>query len=106
MTRRCKHSKGVEGYIGPGGEIFLWCYSCHRNVACEMYERKVNMYTHDYDSTIARIAGNILAGYDLNQASERDDLHVHTAVRIARKIVAEVRRTEAREPQQREGESL
>lgn len=65
------------------------------------------MNSRDYVSTIARIAGNILSGYDLIQESSRDDLNVRIAVGLARKIVAEVLRTEpSTHAQQREGESL
>ncbi len=52
----------------------------------------------DYDTTIARIAGNIAAGLAAAIASasgEYNDTHVaHAAVTLARAIVAEVKRTE------------
>ena len=47
----------------------------------------------DYDSTVARIAGNLLAGRPMN------DLQlIQKAVISARAIVAETRRTEPKEP--------
>ena len=55
----------------------------------------------DYDSTVARIAGNILSGH-LTAAMEltEHDLGVlaRSAVRLARAIVEETRRTEPKEP--------
>jgi hypothetical protein len=47
----------------------------------------------DYDSTVARIAGNILSGF------QPDGLHdegrkIRWAVSVARAIIAEVKRTE------------
>jgi hypothetical protein len=53
----------------------------------------------DYDSTVARIAGNIVPGllsigrYELREPEPREML-AETAVAIARAIVAEVKRTE------------
>jgi hypothetical protein len=46
-----------------------------------------------YDSTVARIAGNILSGYRGGPTDEEDAL-VGWAVEIARAIVAETKRTE------------
>jgi len=51
-----------------------------------------------YDSTVARIAGNILSGRDRwahqRDTSDRDADAVQWAVGMARAIVAEVERTE------------
>lgn len=46
-----------------------------------------------YDSTVARIAGNILSGYRGGPTDEEDAL-VGWAVGFARQLVAEVIRTE------------
>ena len=52
----------------------------------------------DYDTTVARIAGNIASGL-LSHASTASNFPVEAlagdAVRLARAIVAEVKRTEA-----------
>jgi hypothetical protein len=48
----------------------------------------------DYDSTVARIAGNILSGSFLSEDPEHRKLLAVRAVEIAREIVAEVRRAE------------
>ncbi len=48
-----------------------------------------------YDSTVARMAGNIIGGDVYDPAFE--DKHVERVVRIARKIIAEVKRTEPKE---------
>lgn len=58
--------------------------------------------TRDYDTTIARIAGNIMSGliniYDYDMLVTPDDIEQHNmarvAVQLARAIVAEVKRTE------------
>ncbi len=47
-----------------------------------------------YDSTVARIAGNILSGYPRLDASIDYTAVAREAVRLARSIVAEVERTE------------
>lgn len=50
-----------------------------------------------YDSTVARIAGNILSGMSAglwNEPSEADARAVQWAVLMARNIVAETKRTE------------
>ncbi len=48
-----------------------------------------------YDSTVARIAGNLLSGYPLlHQTNDDETLLVHLAVHRARAIVAETIRTE------------
>lgn len=47
-----------------------------------------------YDSTVARIAGNILSGHSLNESSDSDRKAVWIAVRMARWIVEEVKATE------------
>lgn len=56
------------------------------------------MPKRDYDSTVARIAGNILSGVWARYGSIRstDDLQpaIKMAVRQAREIVDEVKRTE------------
>lgn len=54
----------------------------------------------DYDSTIARMAGNIAAGMlSSNWTSHNHDDVVTASVSLARRIVAEVKRTEpAEEP--------
>lgn len=56
------------------------------------------MEKRKYDSTVARIAGNIAAGMD--PLNTRDELIVEVAVRLARAIVAEVERTEPPKPSQ------
>ena len=51
------------------------------------------MSKRKYDSTVARIAGNILSG--MTRCDEADDQRAAAwAVRVARTIVAEVQRTE------------
>jgi hypothetical protein len=48
-----------------------------------------------YDSTVARIAGNLLSGVIAKDGAwANSDLHVQAAVEAARAIVAEVQRTE------------
>lgn len=49
-----------------------------------------------YDSTVARIAGNIFSG--MISAPECDPERVKRAVKIARWIVAETKQTEPRDP--------
>lgn len=52
-----------------------------------------------YDSTVARIAGNLLSGVACNRLShDEKDSVVNQAVRMARLIVAETRRTEPAPP--------
>ncbi len=46
-----------------------------------------------YDSTVARMAGNILGGAGA-LAPDWEDFHVVQAVRLARLIIKEVERTE------------
>lgn len=50
-----------------------------------------------YDSTVARIAGNILSGHKLALDEANRPQMVYEAVRTARAIVAEVQRTEPQE---------
>ncbi len=46
------------------------------------------------DSTVARIAGNILSGYQFTHKTNQDDSQaIAQAVEMARAIVAEVERT-------------
>ena len=53
----------------------------------------------DYDSTVARIAGNILGGApNLWQADKFYVEAARLAVRAAREIVAETKRTEPKKP--------
>ena len=57
------------------------------------------MKARDYDSTVARIAGNILSGIPLlavctESEREEEQILVERAVARARAIVAEVKRTE------------
>lgn len=47
-----------------------------------------------YDSTVARIAGNILSGSMLSEDAEHRVQMAKRAVMLAREIVAEVERTE------------
>jgi hypothetical protein len=47
----------------------------------------------DYDSTVARIAGNIASGFVQN-TNDPDEAIAEWAVRLARLIVAETKRTE------------
>ncbi len=60
------------------------------------------MATKKYDSTVARIAGNLLSGAfcrsNWPQTREALELVAEQAVRVARAIVAEVSRTEPQEP--------
>lgn len=55
----------------------------------------------DYDSTVARVAGNILSGMVSAMGTRLGREHradaVATSVEMARMIVAEVRRTEPKE---------
>ena len=48
----------------------------------------------DYDSTVARIAGNLMSGYVEVDSVKRQEA-VERAVAQARAIVAEVKRTES-----------
>lgn len=48
----------------------------------------------NYDSTVARIAGNILSGTPLGDFIHQPEYYVGQAVMIARMIVAEVASTE------------
>lgn len=54
----------------------------------------------DYDSTVARIAGNILSGYPFWNFNSNATTagHINSAVEMARAIVAECRRTESAKP--------
>ncbi len=59
------------------------------------------MEKRKYDSTVARIAGNILSGEqmsgtfdELGRLSHHDTMAVTWSVKVARAIVAEVERTE------------
>jgi hypothetical protein len=47
-----------------------------------------------YDTTIARIAGNLLSGYDRAINDSMREAMARDAVALARAIVAEVQRTE------------
>lgn len=48
-----------------------------------------------YDSTVARIAGNLLSGvWDRSSTDDEQEVIVEWAVSMARAIVAEVERTE------------
>jgi len=52
-----------------------------------------------YDSTVARIAGNLLSGFPFDEYSLDDGLRlVSEAVAMARAIVAETERTEPEPP--------
>lgn len=58
----------------------------------------------DYDSTVARIAGNIMSGFAAHPeavqewATIGETSIVQTCVRLARAIVAETKATEYQEP--------
>ncbi len=53
------------------------------------------MPARDYDSTVARIAGNILSGYPvLSKTHDQNIRAVRMAVAMARGIVVEVKSTE------------
>lgn len=57
------------------------------------------MPQRDYDSTVARIAGNILSGRRNTvgrMVTLEDEDAVEWAVRLARKVVVEVKKTEPR----------
>ena len=58
----------------------------------------MNQPKRNYDSTVARIAGNIASGFASNLLSHRDPVTAEAIARdsvaLARLIVAEVRRTE------------
>ena len=60
----------------------------------------MNTPKRKYDSTVARIAGNILSGFRPDYTLDRDDkveqqrVMAQWAVAMARAIVAEVERTE------------
>lgn len=48
-----------------------------------------------YDSTVARIAGNLLSGFPFDEVSADDTIRmIREAVAMARGIVAETERTE------------
>lgn len=49
----------------------------------------------NYESTVMRVAGNLLSGVSLYMGLEDDRDLIYRAVRRARKIVAEVQRTAA-----------
>lgn len=53
------------------------------------------MAAKDYDTTVARIAGNILSG-NWPQSVTNAEEALEWAVRLARGVVAEVKRTEAK----------
>lgn len=55
------------------------------------------MKTRDYDSTVARIAGNIAGHWVTHNAQFADEAIAEWSVRLARLIVAEIRRTEPKE---------
>jgi hypothetical protein len=57
-----------------------------------------------YDTTVARIAGNLLSGFaNSGVANARlEDIAIDRAVRIARSIVTEVERTEPKEDDSKE----
>lgn len=60
----------------------------------------------DYDSTVARIAGNILSGFPFDEYTPQDqERFVVEAVQMARAIVAETKRTQpaAPVPEEKEG---
>lgn len=53
------------------------------------------MAARDYDSTVSRIAGNILGGYPESWLSDKCRVHgVKAAVATARMIIEETKRTE------------
>lgn len=51
-----------------------------------------------YDSTVARIAGNILSGAEILTHPDSHERYAQLAVRLARAIVAETTRTEPAPP--------
>ena len=55
------------------------------------------MRQRDYDSTVARMAGNIAAGFVAKDWRACDETIARLSVRIARAIIDEVRRTEPKE---------
>lgn len=57
------------------------------------------MSKQKYDSTVARIAGNLLSGYANGRMSDTDNV-VKRAVALARDIVAETIRTEPTPPEE------
>ena len=52
------------------------------------------MAQRDYDSTVARIAGNIIGGTSAHIQKGAEAAAVKWAVKLARAIVAETKRTE------------
>ena len=52
------------------------------------------MKQRDYDSTVARVAGNILAGLVMHPEFGPNEQAADRAVELARHIVSEVKRTE------------
>lgn len=58
------------------------------------------MSKREYDSTVARIAGNILSGHPhvLGTGESHQQEIAATAVKLARMVVAEVKRTEPKDP--------
>lgn len=53
-----------------------------------------------YDGTVARIAGNLLSGQPWLKDSDRPEMLANAAVKLARAIVAETKRTEPTEDPQ------
>lgn len=51
-----------------------------------------------YDSTVARIAGNLAAGLASLNIHHKDEI-VSRSVRMARAIIEEVKRTDLKEPE-------
>lgn len=60
------------------------------------------MNKQDYDTTIARIAGNLLSGSVVGGSSEVLKAKAQGAVALARAIVEEVKRTQPANPQNQE----
>ncbi len=52
------------------------------------------MKPRDYDSTVARMAGNIAAGFVTRSGADNLGLIARDSVALARKILAETKRTE------------
>lgn len=90
LPARPIRSAVTHGAHSPGAVRELWCLFSPDGEGQSMSNGK-----RDYDSTVARIAGNIVGHLIHKEAWQANDLAAATvAVALARAIVAEVKRTE------------
>lgn len=97
MTKKWGKSKWCDGTVHP--DYHSWCDNrspeeCH--CTCPCHNKKVIM-NKKYDSTIARIAGNIVGHWLDKDYSLAFEHLAYDSVRLARMIAAEVERTEPKE---------